>query len=145
NGNEKLFLSGDNYSFFLKRYEKYMDEFLDTFCYCLMPNHFHLLVRVKSFDQIKLTHRSGLENLTGVSEMEKDMLIAKLISQQFSNFFNSYSKAFNKQQNRRGSLFMRAFKRIKVDGEDYFRRLVHYIHYNPLKAGLSKDFCWPYS
>lgn len=71
NGNEKLFLSGDNYSFFLKRYEKYMDEFLDTFCYCLMPNHFHLLVRVKSFDQIKLTHRSGLENLTGVSEMEK--------------------------------------------------------------------------
>lgn len=47
NGNEQLFLSDDNYRYFLKKYNEYISPIVDTFCYCLMPNHFHFLVRVK--------------------------------------------------------------------------------------------------
>jgi putative transposase len=55
-----------------------------------------------------------------------------------SFFLNSYSKAFNKQKGRRGSLFMHPFKRKIVQDDDYFRRLIHYIHFNPVVAGLCK-------
>ncbi|MDZ4795015.1 MAG: hypothetical protein SGI83_12110 [Bacteroidota bacterium] len=47
NNQEKLFLSDDNRYFFLKRYEL-VSPLLDTFCWALLPNHFHLLVRIKS-------------------------------------------------------------------------------------------------
>lgn len=47
-GSEKLFLNNENYSFFLKRYRHFISPVADTFCYCLMPNHFHFLVRIKS-------------------------------------------------------------------------------------------------
>ncbi len=148
NGNEKLFVSDDNYLFFLNRYQKYLNRFLDTFCYCLMPNHFHLLVRVKEFDEIEqpdLRDLTGFQNLSGLSDAEKETHLSDLISKQFSNCFNSYSKAFNKQQGRKGNLFMRPYKRKKVEDEAYFRKLAHYIHYNPIAAGLTKDFSWRYS
>ena len=48
NGYEKLFLSGENYRFFLEKYRHYIGPVVDTFGYCLMPNHFHFLTRIKS-------------------------------------------------------------------------------------------------
>ena len=79
-GKEKLFIKDDNYFFFLKKYSQYILPVADTFAYCLMPNHFHFAIRVRN--------QTGFENLSG------------LISQQFSNLFNSYAKAFNKQHSR---------------------------------------------
>ncbi|MBI3502949.1 MAG: hypothetical protein HY063_14250 [Bacteroidetes bacterium] len=137
NGNEKIFLKENNYTFFLKRYKEYIFPITDTFCYCLMPNHFHFLIRIKSENELKLLPDS---NLQGFQNLEG------FISQQFSNFFNAYSKAFNKQQNRKGSLFMHTFKRKKITNEKYLRKVVHYIHYNPVEAGLAgKPKEWKYS
>jgi putative transposase len=62
----------------------------------------------------------------------------KFVSKQFSNPFSSYTQAFNKQQRRMGSLFMKNFKRKKVADDIYFKNLVYYIHYNPVEAGLSE-------
>lgn len=149
NGNERLFITDNNYLFFLRRYNEYLNLFLDTYCYCLMPNHFHFLVRIKNFNQIDLSKFPGFKELMEsnhkVSEVDKDAYISSLISRQFSNFFNSYTKAFNKQFHRRGSLFMRPFKRKKVTDEAYLRKLVHYIHYNPIAAGLTENYSWRYS
>ena len=61
-------------------------------------------------------------------------------SQAFSNFFNAYSRGFNKSKLRTGALFERPFKRIKVTTEAYFIRLITYIHQNPQKHGFVKDF-----
>jgi putative transposase len=52
NNKEKLFLSDDNRTFFLKRYKEILSPFTDTYCWCLLPNHFHLLIKVKSEDTI---------------------------------------------------------------------------------------------
>ncbi|PIQ18647.1 MAG: hypothetical protein COW66_05235, partial [Flavobacteriaceae bacterium CG18_big_fil_WC_8_21_14_2_50_34_36] len=57
---------------------------------------------------------------------------------QFSPLFNGYSQAFNKQQNRKGNLFMHTFKRKLITDETYIRKLIHYIHYNPIEAGLTQ-------
>ena len=138
NGNELLFKTEDNYRYFLQKYDSYISLIAETYCYCLMPNHFHFLVRIKGENDLtenfkdkirKDNHKdqTGFKNLSG------------LVSRQFSNLFNAYSKAFNKQQNRKGSLFIRPFKRKQVTDEQYLKKLVLYIHYNPVEAGLAKN------
>lgn len=125
NGNENIFASVENYNFFLRRYKKYLFPLVETFCYCLMPNHFHFLIKVKSENQ-----------LMELQDYQNSKNKSLFVSKQFSNLFSSYTQAFNKQQGRKGNLFMRPFKRKEIQDEIYFRKLVHYIHYNPVEAGL---------
>lgn len=155
NGNEKLFLSDDNYRYFLRGYQNYIAPIATTYCYCLMPNHFHFLIALKSEEELeaffiqkaknhlKSKTLSGLQDLKGLERLD---YLSKKVSFQFSHFFNSYSQAFNKQQNRRGSLFMKPFKRIPVTDQRYLLQLVRYIHQNPVEANLCSN-CheWPYS
>jgi hypothetical protein len=47
NNSEKIFFKRENYEFFLRRYTEYVSDCIDTYAFCLMPNHFHFLVRVK--------------------------------------------------------------------------------------------------
>ena len=118
-----LFTEEDNYSYFLSLYDKYINPIADTFAWVLMPNHFHLLIRIKEANEIDLT---GFQNLSGL----------KLPHQYFSNLFNAYTKAINKRNNRHGSLFERPFKRKLIDDEDYLKQLALYIHNNPVHHGF---------
>jgi hypothetical protein len=61
------------------------------------------------------------------------------LSKQFANLFSSYTQSFNKLYNRRGSLFLKNFKRIEILEPAYLRNLVLYIHLNPDKHGFSKS------
>ena len=142
NGNEKLFNSPENYKFFLEKYKQHIHPIADTFCYCLMPNHFHLIIRIKSKEA--LLNLTGLKDLSGFKGdnkylqgfENKETFIPTFITQQFSNFFNSYSKAFNKQEGRKGSLFIRPFKRKQIDSTYYLQKVVRYIHFNPVEAEM---------
>jgi hypothetical protein len=49
---EDLFRSNENYEYFLHLYEKYMEVVVDTYAWCLLGNHFHLLVHIKEEDEI---------------------------------------------------------------------------------------------
>lgn len=138
NGSEKLFVVPGNYDYFLQLYKQYIFPVAHTFCYCLMPNHFHFLVRIKSEKEILDAWESdltGFKNLSGLKGVNS-IPVENHLSRTFSNFFNAYSKAFNKQEGRKGSLFMRPFKRKKIDSIEYLLKLVHYIHFNPVEAGF---------
>jgi putative transposase len=139
NNREKLFYKKANYHYFLRRYNYYLNDFIETYAYCLLPNHFHILIKVR--EEIDLP---GFENLEGIDyKMEG---LSNHISKKFSDFFNSYAKAINKQENRVGSLFQKPFKRIRVDNLKYFSNVLYYIHANPQLHGLINDFRnWPYS
>ncbi len=143
NGSENLFREEENYRYFLQRYGNYIDPVATTYAYCLMPNHLHLMIRIRSEEELltffrrKKPHLQGFQNLGGVSA---------IISQQFSNLFNAYTKAYNKRYDRRGSLFIPNFKRKPVNNEAYFSQLIAYIHNNPVKRGFTKAlFDWPHS
>ena len=137
NGFENLFANEGNYQYFLKKYAQHVCPVADTFAYCLMPNHFHLLLRIKSLEQLSESLKLSESSIPSVSNQ---------LSKRFSNFFSSYAQAFNKQQNRKGSLFVSNFKRKEVSDEWYFARLAHYIHYNPVKDGfVSHPAEWPHS
>ena len=52
NGNDNLFYSDENYFYFLKRYSELLSPIVDTYAYCLMPDHFHWLVKIKSEKEV---------------------------------------------------------------------------------------------
>ncbi|PJE74354.1 MAG: hypothetical protein COV01_02550 [Candidatus Taylorbacteria bacterium CG10_big_fil_rev_8_21_14_0_10_41_48] len=81
----------------------------DLIAYCLMPNHFHLLLKQNS-----------------------EIPISKLISK----ICTSFSKYFNLKYERVGSVFQDQFKSVLVESDEQIRWLIEYIHSNPVKAGI---------
>ncbi len=122
NNKEKLFYKSKNYQFFLNRYKKYLNEAIDTFAYCLLPNHFHFLIGIKK----------DLENSSSVSE-------------KFRRLFISYSQAINKQENRTGSLFQKNFQKRKIRNQNQLIWLVYYIHRNPIHHGFQNTMNYKWS
>lgn len=142
NGDDNLFREEKNYDFFLKKYHQHIDPIAETVAWCLMKNHFHLLVKIKDVEALRLIDRPGFQNLDGLDER----IASNLLSRQFSNFFNSYSKAFNKVYGRRGSLFIKNFKRKEIVDEQYLLSCILYIHLNPVKHGFVKTLeYWKHS
>lgn len=137
NGTENIFREEENFRFFLHQYGKYLGCVVDTFAFCLMPNHFHLLVRVKS-------DLPGFQNLTGLTQ--PGHAANNPVTKAFSDFFNSYSKAFNKRYSRKGSLFVEHFKRKPILDDRQWQEVFLYIHLNPIKHGFVKDLNqWKFS
>ncbi|MDO8507434.1 MAG: transposase [bacterium] len=92
-------------------------ESLELIAYCLMPNHFHLLV--KQLDETSMT-----EFMRSIS--------------------NAYVAYFNKKYKRVGSLFQGTYKAVLVDRDEYLVHLSRYIHMNPLDINIKLDE-YPYS
>ncbi|MGK0455172.1 MAG: coproporphyrinogen III oxidase/REP element-mobilizing transposase RayT [Paraglaciecola sp.] len=109
-----IFESDENMLYFLTLVEKHLSQSIIILSYCLLKNHYHFLVKI---------------NCDG-----------KVATQLFSNLFNAYAKAYNKQQNRTGSLFEKHFKRKKVVSNEYLRNLIVYIHRNPENHTIIDDF-----
>lgn len=140
NGDDNLFREEKNYPFFLEKYHQHIDPIAETVAWCLMPNHFHLLVKIKSevevFDNLSTTSSSSKVRNFGRAKEKDEEVKRKLLSKQFANFFSSYTQAFNKMYSRRGSLFIKNFKRKEVEDESYLQNLILYIHLNPIKHGF---------
>ena len=136
NGFENLFRSDENYRYFLRRYEHFITPVADTFVYCLMPNHIHFLVRIKTEAEIESTF----------GKFETFQKLEARVSKQFANLFSSYTQAYNKMYSRRGSLFIPNFKRKQITDDHYFTKLIYYIHANPVHHGFAKEIAdWTWS
>ncbi len=116
NNRERIFFEKDNYLFFLKKIRIEVTPLADLLAYCLMPNHYHLLIRVKRVD--------GLN----------DEQISKRLSRKLGTLQSSYTQAINKAHSRTGSLFQQGAKSKNL--ESYGHICFHYIHQNPVLAGL---------
>lgn len=82
------------------------EPLVDIAAYCLMPNHFHLLIQ----------------------EIEEGG-----ISKFMQKLTTGYTMYFNKKNDRNGSLFQGKFKATHVADDRYLRYLISYIHLNPIK------------
>jgi len=130
-GKQLIFRNSENYQYFLQKAKKYLHPIAEIFTYCLIPNHFHFFIKIKTIEEQNQHHFRN--NLKG-DFRELDA------SKQFSHFFNAYAQAFNKSFERKGSLFERPFKRIKVENDEYITRLIYYIHSNPIKHRITNNF-----
>jgi putative transposase len=132
-----IFLENENYYHFLRLYTKYIEPVAETFAWCLLKNHFHILVRIKEKAEINNEELS-------YTTTEKAKVIDP--SRQFSHLFNAYTQAINKRHNRTGSLFETTFERKLVASETYFQKLIYYIHNNPVHHGFVKQMSlYPWS
>jgi len=115
-----IFHEEDNYLFVLQRLKRYCRELLLTpIAYCLLPNHYLLLIRQDG------EHAAGL--------------LPRRI-------FNSYVKAYNKRYDHRGTLFEGPYRAVEVNNDAYLLHLCRYIHANPVAHGLVESVEeWPYS
>ncbi len=145
NGFENLFKNDGNYIYFLNKYNKHISPIADTLAYCLMPNHLHLLVRIKPVSELPFFGENSPGNHLNPENQEFSNCSLK-ISKAFGSLFSAYAQAFNKQQKRRGSLFVPNFKRKWVHDDWYFGTLIRYIHQNPVEAGFVRHIAeWPHS
>jgi REP element-mobilizing transposase RayT len=129
NNRENIFLEPRNYEYFLHLYARHIEPVAATYAYCLLHNHFHLLVRINPSTP---DHRIGYSG--------------KPPAQAFSNFFNAYARTINQTYGRTGSLFQRPFKRVSIRSQAQLCSVVIYIHQNPQKHGFVEDFSeWSHS
>jgi REP element-mobilizing transposase RayT len=122
NNDETAFKQPDNYPYFLGKVAKYLPECLDIWAYCLMPTHYHLLVKVKDgFDS------DYIEKQMGVLQM-------------------GYTKAINTRHKRHGSLWQQRFRRV-LQREDFWQmRTLCYVHHNPIHHSYAGEYDgWQYS
>jgi putative transposase len=144
NNHENLFYNAGNYQYFLKKYHDYISAYADTYAYCLLPNHFHFLIRVKSLGDISNKEMPNLKDLAFLKT--EDLSVDKIISNLFRLLFLGYAKAINKQEDRRGSLFQKPFRRKPVMSDRYLASLIYYIHNNPVHHGFCKKLTeYPWS
>jgi putative transposase len=86
--------------------------------YCLMPNHYHLIV-----DATQRDLSSGMHRLNG-----------------------GYAQRFNQRYDRVGHVFQNRFTAYVIESEEHFERAVAYVHANPVKAGLCGQIAeWPWA
>ncbi len=133
-GQEKLFKNEENYRFFLSKYKLHITPVADTFAWCLLPNHFHFLIQIKSFESIKALYKTVKRKDEFSFEQSPDFIMER-----FSNWLNSYTKAFNKVYERKGSLFIDYMRRVQVDEDEQLAATIFYIHKNPVHHGLVKN------
>lgn len=88
-------------------------KIIDILAYCLMPNHFHLLLR-----------------------QNKDGGISKYLSQ----VQNSYTRYFNSKNKRKGPIFYDQFKAVRIEDDNQLLHVNRYIHLNPYSGFVVKNF-----
>ncbi|MEZ4737380.1 MAG: transposase [Caldilineaceae bacterium] len=119
-GRQSIFRTDDDYrrALFLIK-EVSLRCKITLIAYCLLPNHYHWLVRQD-----------------GVAPAN---LLAKRV-------FGSYTRAFNNRYSRSGTLFEDRFDAKLVDTDEYLHQLCYYIHGNPVRHGIAAaPELWPYS
>jgi len=151
-GWDNLFQEEENYRFFLSKLIPRISPFSDVLAYCLMPNHFHFLIRIKEKkelvklwqEKLKLLKEKRLKKNS--DETADHFLIDRLIINEFGNFFNSYVQAYNKVYRRYGSLLKESFQRKIVTSDTHLLKLICYVHNNPVAHGFtSRRERWKHS
>ena len=133
NGNENLFIEEMNYYYFLRRLSLYTFPVADIVAYCLLKNHFHLLIKIKPEAEITKNSNDWCQQLMIPPVKLKPEL-------QLSKAFNSYAKGVNKKYERHGSIFQKRFRRIGLTDHSHLLNTIAYIHVNAEHHGLVDRF-----
>jgi len=134
NGSENIFTEQKNYDFFLKKLAYHILPVCRLFSYCLMPNHFHLVLQVRQEEELQ---RLWLKD-SNLSLLTQKHLEQKT-SKSFANLFSSYTQTYNKIYNRMGSMFVPSMKTVTIEDDGHFCKAVHYTHANPVHHGFTKS------
>jgi putative transposase len=133
NNRQGVFFERANYLYFLNGIRKYLCGSMDLLAYCLMPTHYHLLVRVKLLPQ------QSRQPQTSEFSVNSEVLAAAssaAVSQAMMRLGVSYTKAINKRFARVGAFFQGQFHGKPIQKYPHLLSLCVYFQANPVKDGL---------
>lgn len=133
NNRQQVFFTPDHYLHFLRKLRSHVQPHCHIVAYCLTPNHFHLLL---------CPTPSGIEEAITSSHTKQ------ALTQGLAVALSSYTQGLNREKGNSGSVFQPKTKALLLtDGtQTYPQVCFHYIHQNPLRAGLTQTLAdWPYS
>jgi REP element-mobilizing transposase RayT len=145
--NVELYYTDENCRYFLKKWNKYFDAYFDVYAYCLIPNHFHFLVKVKPIDDVVRAAIKRECTKAASNFLDGNILYPTFLEDQFKRLFSGYAQALNRELNgRRGAVLEKRFKRVKIKTRERFLEMLFYIHHNPIHHGLFGDYdVWAFS
>lgn len=159
NNRKKIFFNKENYLFFLKKIKTHITPYADILAWCLMPNHFHLMVSVNHTELV----------LASDTMTSSHRITNRTLNNSVAIMLRSYTRAVNKEKGLSGSLFRAHTKaeclnctkgftpsfiikngvtHLKPENpeKEYPQICFQYIHQNPVKARLvSEETHWEYS
>jgi REP element-mobilizing transposase RayT len=130
---EDIFKERKNYYYFLEKYRFYCGAIFKTLAYCLLKNHFHLLVYIN--ENVEVPRTDGKEGMFRLNA-----------SKQLGHCFNAYAQSINRVYQRTGPLFESPFERKRVDDESYIRSVICYCTRNAVHHGFVNNIRdWEFS
>ena len=127
----------------MQRYEEHLSYLLETYTWGLLPTHFHFEVKMRpeehSIDFLKRLDKKT-RTKTEMLYLQGELNYNTLTSRAFKRFFQAYTESVNNHLRRKGSLFSRQFRRIEILNDEQFKKIMLYIHTNPVKHGITRDF-----
>lgn len=155
NNRQKIFFSRENYLFFLNKIKAHILPHADIVAWCLMPNHFHLMVYVHDLE-IEVNSSEGVGSSDGVTPSDA-LTKTRTLNESIGILLRSYTRAINKQENSTGSVFRKETKaecltnangitpsfygshiNVRIPEKEYPQACFNYIHQNPVKANFGK-------
>ena len=144
-GDDLLFRDKSDYKFFLKIYKDCFGPYCTTYAFCLMPNHFHFIIKVKGSADVF----SSIQSETTVASqnyLKGEIDMNAFLGDQMRRFFSAIPKRYNAKYDRRGPLFQEKVKRVWISNDDRLRYLIAYVHHNPIHHYKERGFKdWRYS
>jgi len=151
NNSQRIFFNRKNYLFFIDKVKEFVLPYADILAWCLMPNHFHLMIEVMHEELPVVTH-----GVTWSHPVSK----TRTLNDSLGIMLRSYTRAINKQEKRTGALFQEGTKSICLNmhelspayfqtelgvvgnvsfpEQEYLNICYNYIHQNPVSSGLVK-------
>ena len=166
NNRQPVFFLHENYLYFMSKIDQHILPYCDLIAWCLMPNHFHLMVYIHTLEVVIETFNSDSLIL---SETITKKLKVRNLNDSIGLMLRSYTRAINKQEDRSGSLFKAHTKsvcltlseeispsflntgfgteiKLRTNDKEYPQICFNYIHANPVKAKLVKNLAdWEFS
>jgi len=141
-----LFDDGQDYEVYNERFKKFTGDFFDVWCFCLIPNHSHHIIKIKSVSSVSLFIEAislgdktmAMKDFT--TDVSNELLFNKMIERQMNSFLVSYANYVNNKYYRKGGIFQKPFKRIKIEGDGHLQQAIIYVHANAQKHKMIADY-----
>ena len=165
NNRKKLFFNRENYLLFYKKIEIFICPYADILAWCLMPNHFHLMLLIKEIE-LPCEPMNATGSANGEA-LKKSVFKKRTLNDSLGIMLRSYTRIINAQEGFTGSLFRKETKANSINSfkglqpnfwkskiaifnmlpeNQYPQICFNYIHHNPVKSGLvEKDTDWEFS
>ena len=129
---------------FLQRFQQFTAPIFDVWSYCLLTNHTHHIVKVKSaaniLENIKKQEDKTQAMTSFLSDQNNDLFFDAMTERQMNSFLVSFANYTNNKYNRKGGLFQKPFRRIQITDDNHLQQAIIYVHANAQKHNIVKDF-----